>query len=335
MKGKSLLIVACGFSFLFSTLMLAGSFHPASAIEVKYPTKPIKMVCPYSAGGTTDIAARTLAGAIEEFLGQPVVVLNVSGGGGAIGFDEVRKSEPDGYKMLMAAVGSNALTPAMNLKLRFKYDEITFIARTQINPNGMVVSAKSPWNTFQELAADIKKDPKKFKYATAGVGTNSHISGAFVLKTLGFTGREAEPVHFDSDNEASLAVGRGDAHFFEGNLLGALANIKGGLVRVLAVTTPQRLQILKDVPTFKELGFPQIDLVGWRGVCGPPNLNPSIVKIWEEAVRKTVESPKWLMPTEKLGDFPGYMTAKEFEDFVHSEFKRYRAIYTELGLLIK
>ncbi len=116
MKGKSFLILVCGFSFLFLTLMLTGSFHPVSAAEVKYPTKPIKLVCPYSAGGTTDIAARTLAGAIEEFLGQPVVVLNVSGGGGAIGFDEVRKSEPDGYKMLMAAVGSNGAGKTTTLK---------------------------------------------------------------------------------------------------------------------------------------------------------------------------------------------------------------------------
>lgn len=335
MKAKILCKLTWGVSFLFLTLIIAWPFYPAAASELKYPTKPIKLVCPYGAGGTTDIAARTLASSIQEFLGQPIVVLNVTGAGGALGFDDVRKSEPDGYKMLMAAIGSNALTPAINTKLHFKYDELTFIARTQINPVVLLVSTKSPWKTFQDLAADIKKDPTKIKYATAGVGTNSHISGAFILKTLGFTGREGEPVHFDSDSEASLAVGRGDAHFFQGNLLGAMANVKGGLVRVLAVTTPQRLQILKDVPTFKELGFPQIDLVGWRGVCGPPNLSPSIVKIWEEAVRKTVESPKWLTPTEKLGDFPAYMTAKEFTNFVHAEYKRYREIYTDLGLLIK
>jgi tripartite-type tricarboxylate transporter receptor subunit TctC len=335
MKEKSLCNVARGLSLLFLTLIIAWPLYPTTASELKYPTKPIKLVCPYGAGGTTDIAARTLASSIQEFLGQPLVVLNVTGAGGALGFDEVRKSEPDGYKMMMAAIGANALTPAINTKLRFKYDELTFIARTQINPVVMVVSAKSPWNTFQDLAADIKKDPKKFKYATAGLGTNSHISGAFILKTLGFTGREGEPVHFDSDSEASLAVGRGDAHFFQGNLLGAMGNVKGGLVRVLAVTTPQRLQVLKDVPTFKELGFPQIDLVGWRGVCGPLNLSPSIVKIWEEAVRRTVGSASWLTPTEKLGDFPAYMTAKEFADFVHAEFKRYREVYTDLGLLIK
>jgi tripartite-type tricarboxylate transporter receptor subunit TctC len=335
MKGKSFRKVVWLLGFLFVTLILAGPLHPAAASEAKYPTKPIKMVCPYGAGGTTDIAARTLANVVQDFLGQSVVVMNVTGAGGAVGFDEVRKSEPDGYKMFAAAIGSNALTPAMNTKLHFKYDEITFVARTQINPMALFVSAKSPWKTFQEFAAEVKKNPKIIKYSTAGLATTSHIGGVLVIKAVGFTGREGEPVHFDSDNEASLAVGRGDAHFFIGNILGAMGNLKGGLIRALAVTTPERLKDLQDVPTFKELGIPQIDLVGWRGVCGPPKLSPAIVKVWEDAVRKTVESPKWLGAIEKLGDFPGYLNAKDFETFVHAEFKRYRELYTDVGLLIK
>lgn len=323
--------------FILSSILLMNLFVIPQGLcaEKKYPTNPVKLVCPFGTGGSTDIAARSLAGIIQEFLGQPVVVVNIPGAGGAVGFDDVRKSTPDGYKMMMAAIGANVIVPALNTKLHFSYDELVFVARTQINPNALIVNAKSPWKNFKEFAEAIKNNPGKYKFSTAGVGQVSHVGPIFMLKEIGLKGSEVTPIHFDSDNEAVLAVVRGDADFYHSNFNVAIGSLKGGLVRCLAVTTPKRIDIIKEVPTYTELGYPQINIVGWRGVCGPPALPDYIVKTWEEAVYKTCTSQSWLKTAEKLGDEPGYMNAKEFTKFVHEEFNRYRKIFTELGMLIK
>jgi tripartite-type tricarboxylate transporter receptor subunit TctC len=330
-------------SFLFGVpliLMLTSfitmfAIGPAYGAEATYPTKPVKLVVPYGTGGSTDIAARALAAPIQEFLGQPVAVVNIPGAGGAVGFDDVRKSEPDGYKMMMAAIGANALVPAMNPKLHFKYDDLIHIARTQINPNALIINAKSNWKDFKDFTEALKSNPGKYKFSTAGIGQVSHVGPILMMREIGLKGAIAAPIHFNSDGEAVLAVVRGDADFYQGNFNAIVASLKGGRVRCLSVTIPERLEALKDVPTFKELGYPKIDIVGWRGICGPPGLPNYVVKKWEEAVGNTCKSPQWLKLAESLGDIPGYMDSKDFTNFVHEEFKRYREVFQATGLIMK
>jgi tripartite-type tricarboxylate transporter receptor subunit TctC len=324
-------------TFILSFTLLMNVFVISQALcaEKKYPTKPIKLVVPFGTGGATDIAARGLAGPIQEFLGQPVVVVNLPGAGGAVGFDDVRKSDSDGYKLMMAAIGANALVPALNTKLHFRYDELIFIARTQIDPNALVVNANSPWKTFKEFVEALKNNPGRLKFSTAGIGQVSHVGPIIMLKEIGLRGSDATSIHFNSDGEAVLAVVRGDTDFYQGNLNAIMGSLKGGLVRCLAVTTPQRVEVIKEIPTYTELGYPQINIVGWRGVCGPPKLPEYVVSTWEEAVHKTIVSEAWLKMAEKLGDIPSYMNSREFTNFVHEEFKRYRKLFTDLGILIK
>jgi putative tricarboxylic transport membrane protein len=128
---------------------------------------------------------------------------------------------------------------------------------------------------------------------------------------------------------------RGDADFYQGNFNAIVASLKGGRVRCLSVTAPERLETLKSVPTYKELAYPKIDIVGWRGICGPPGLPDYVVKKWEKAVNDTCKSSKWLKVAESLGDIPGYMDSKDFTSFVHEEFKRYREIFQATGLIMK
>lgn len=332
-QKKSFVIVPVFITVIsFITIFAAASSFCA---EKKYPIKPIKLICAYGAGGATDIAARALASTIQPFLGQTVVVINMPGAGGAVGFDEVRKSDPDGYKMLMASIGGNAILLAMNATLPFRYDELAFIARTQINPNALIVNAKSPWKSFIEFAEAIKNNPGKYKFSTASVGGVQHLGPIIMLKEVGLKESAANPIHFDSDNEAVLAVVRGDVDFYQGNFNATVASLKSGKVRCLAVTVPKRLEVMKDVPTYTELGYPNINIVGWRGVCGPPGLPEHIVRLWEEAIHKTCESKAWLDIVTKLGDDPGYMNAKDFKNFVDKEFQKYRNIFTELGMLTK
>ena len=324
-------------TFFLSLLMFLPVLGTGTAecADPPYPSRPIKLVVSFATGGSTDIAARALAPPIQEFLGQPLVVINTPGAGGAVGFDDVRKSDPDGYKLMMAAIGANVLVPAMNPRLHFKYDELTYIACTQINPNVIIVNAKSPWKNFAEFAEAVRSNPAKYKFATAGVGQVSHVGPLLLMKEIGAQDPLASPVHYDSEGESVLALVRGDADFCQVNLNSAAASLKGGRVRCLGITTPERMDPIKNVPTFRELGYPKLNVVGWRGIAGPPGLPSHVVKKWEEAVANTCKSPKWLKVIESLGDIPSYMNSKEFTAYVHEEFKRYREIFQAAGIMMK
>jgi tripartite-type tricarboxylate transporter receptor subunit TctC len=324
-------------SVIFSVvLVLAVSLLVAPALSGdKYPSKPIKLIVPYGPGGATDLAARVLVSVIPEYLEQAVVVVNVAGAGGSVGFDAVRTAKPDGYTMMMNAIGANVLVPAKNTKLPFSYDEMTYIARTQINPNVLIVNKNSPYKTFKDLAAALKSNPGKLKYSTAGVANVTDLGPSILLKELGLPDSAAVAVHYDSDNAALLALLQGESDFVQGNLAPFASAIKGGQVTPLAMTTPERVVGFENIPTFTELGYPGISIVGWRGVSGPKGLAPEIVKVWEAAVEKTCQSKSWIKLVKKLGDEPGFMGTQQYNDFVNADFKRYRELFTELDLLIK
>jgi len=315
---------------------LALFINPSMALsQEKYPVKPIKLVVPYGPGGATDLAARVLVSVLPEFLGQAVVVVNKNGAGGSVGFDEVRQAKPDGYTMMMNAIGANVLRPAMDPNLPFKYSDLTYIARTQINPNVLIVKKGGPWKNFKEFAADLKKNTGKYKYSTAGVGNVTHLGPVLLLKALGLPKSAATAIHYDSDNAALLAVLQGEADFAQGNLAPFASAIKGGALLALAMATPEKVEGFENIPTFTEVGYPSVSIVGWRGVAGPPGLSSDIAKIWEEAIAKTCHAKSWINLVKKLGDEPGYLDSKAYNQFVEEDFKRYRELFTELGLLIK
>lgn len=313
------------------TATITGS---ALAAEGKYPNNPIKLFVPYGPGGATDIAARVLSSNIPSFLGQPVVVINKPGAGGSICFDFVRTAPPDGYTIMMVANGANCLYPAMNPTLPFKWDDLVYIARTQILPDLLVVNDKSPWKTFKEFAAALKKNPGKYKYSTAGVGTSSHLGGAVILKELGLPLSAAKAVHYESDAAALLAVVQGEVDFMQSHLSVAGSNLKGGLIRGLVMTTAKRVEGY-DIPTCIELGYPGMEFVGWRGVAGPKGMPDEVVKAWEEGTKQMCASKAWTKMVTKLGDEPAYMNSKEFTEFQTKKFKMFRSLFEELGLLKK
>jgi tripartite-type tricarboxylate transporter receptor subunit TctC len=330
-KSKSMKLFRAGLLISFIIFSLAA---PAFS-EGTYPNKPIKLIVPYSPGGATDLAARVLASTIPEFLLQAVIVVNKPGGGGSIGFDSVRKSKADGYTMMMAAVGANCLNPALNTKLPYTYDELTYIARTQINPNVIAVNARSKYKTLADLTDALKSGKKKFHFAASGIGQVSHLGPIQLLSELGLDTDSVPPIMYDSGNDALLAVIQGEADFVQTNISALSSALKGGLIRGLAITTPERLPSFKEIPTYTEGGLPAIDIVGWRGVAGPPGLPAEVIKVWEDAVKKTTESKSWIKLTKKLGDEPNYMNAAEFNAFIDTNFTRFRKMATDLNLLIK
>lgn len=302
--------------------------------QAAYPDKPIQVLVPYGAGGETDIAVRFLASVIPQFLGQSLVVMNKPGASGAICFEYISKQvKPDGYTLMGAAIGCNSIVPAQNLKLPFKFDDLTFIARTQFNPAILAVRADSPHKTLNDLLEYIRKNPKKVKFPTAGVQTMQHVGSLVLMKSAKIPIDYVNAVHYDSGAEVTFSLMRGDVDFCYNNSPTVIPQVKAGKLRGLLV--PAKLKELPDIPTSEQLGFPEVDIVGWRGICGPPGLPEAVINFWADAVKKTMEHPSWKKMVENIGDIPAYLSPEDFKKFVTSEVKRYRDTFTELNLLIK
>jgi len=323
-RGLILIVLGTAISLLFSI----------STAQAAYPEKPVQVFIPFGAGGETDIAIRFLASVMPQFVGQSLVVINKPGASGAICFEYISKNvKPDGYALMGAAIGSNAIVPAQNLKLPFKFDDLTFIARTQFNPAMLAVRSDSPFKTLNDLLAYIRQNPKKLKFSTAGVQTIHNLATMVLMKSAKIPVDYVNAVHYDSGAEATFSLLRGDVDFVYNNTPTLIPQVKAGKLRGLLV--PAKLKELPDIPTSEQLGHPEVDIVGWRGLCGPPALPDSVVHVWAEAVKKTMEHKSWQKMVENIGDLPAYLGPEDFKKFVTNEVRRYRDIFTELNLLIK
>ncbi len=312
---------------------LAFMLLPSEAVsqEKDYPKEPITFLVPFGAGGATDLAARAVARFLPNYLGQSLVVVNKPGAGGAVAMEALIRSKPDGYTMMMAAIATNSLTPAFTPKLPFKYDEVTFICRTQLNPAVLVVKADAPWKTLQDLVADIKKNPGKYMYGTSGIGSMHNLAAYKFFKVTGIDPKSVTMIPFNSGKEQVVAMLGGNIHFSYMNLIEPLAQLKGGKVRALAAA-PKRIKEFPEVPTFAELGYGEVDVMGWRGVVGPPNLPGGVVKKWTGAMEKVCQDKGWIETIVKLGDLSGYLGPKEFKTFVTNQYNEAKGLADSLGI---
>lgn len=325
MKSRWLLVALLLIALCFSSFTMAAS----------YPSKPIQLIVPFGAGGATDLAARSMAAVLPKYIGETIVVVNKPGAGGAIGVEYVVRSKPDGYTMCMAAIASNQLGPAFNTSLPFEYDECTFVARVQLSPGVIAVKKDAPWKTVNDLLADIRKHPGTIMYGSSGIGSLHTMGTNLLLKAAGVNLTDAIHIPFNSGAEQATAIIGGHTNFSYINLSEVISNVRNGDIKLLAVAAPERLADFPDVPTFKEIGYPDVNVVGWRGVTGPVGLPAEVIQKWTDAIQKMMKDPKWLEMTAKIQDIPNYEGPEEFEKNFRAEFKMARQIADEMGLLQK
>ena len=298
-----------------------------------YPEKPITFVVPFSAGGDADLAGRNLAAVAQALLKQPVVVVNKAGASGAIGSQQVRDAAPDGYTLLIARVGSNAVLPALRPATTYKWNDFTFLGLLELNPVVCVVHPESPYKTLDDLARAIKAQPGKLNYSSSGVGTILHLGAQLLLQSIGVKGDAAAHVAYKGGGEAVLAVLSRDVQFSCGNLTSAIGQLKGGRLRALVVTTPERIKEIPDVPTAREAGYPQLEaIVGWSALYGPPGMSRELVARWTEVLSQASREPQWIAGEEKIGSIPRVLPPAETERFVAAQFRVYEQLGKQLGL---
>ncbi|MBA3477685.1 MAG: tripartite tricarboxylate transporter substrate binding protein, partial [Lautropia sp.] len=276
-----------------------------TAASAAYPERPVTVIVPFTAGGDADLSARNLAPALQKVIAQSVVVMNRAGASGSIGSQFVKEAKPDGYTLLLARIGSQALLPALQRNLGYSWDDFTFLGLLERNPFVCAVHVDSPYRTFDDLVQAMRKNPGKLNYSTSGPGTILNLGPQMMFDVLKLGPEAAVQIAYKGGGDAALAVLSRDVDFNCGNLTSLIGNLKGGRMRALFTTTPQRWPDIPDVPTVRELGFPNLEQQGWNGYFAPARTPQPIIERLQREVMAAAAVPGLERRILEAGGDPG------------------------------
>jgi len=309
---------------LFNALLLV----PAVASSQPYPNKPISLVVPFVAGGSTDVTARAIGQKLSTSLGKQVVVENKPGGGSTIGVAYVAKSPADGYTLLFTTI---SLAINAGLRPKLSYDTIKDlqpIIQISSLPLVLVINPNLPPKTLQEFIAYAKANSGKINYASSGSGTSPHLAGE-MFKTMTGVSMMHIPYKGNAPVLNDLLAGQVDAHF--GLVPGMLPYIKSGKLRALAVTTKTRVASLPDVPTIMELGYPNYEINSWQGLFAPANTPPEIIAKLHEATSQILNDSEFRGVLTKEGSEPVGGSVAQFTTHVTNEVNKWAKVVKDSG----
>ena len=314
-------------------LAVALAFASMQAIAQPYPSKPVNFIVAFAAGGDSDLSGRNLAQHVGKYLNsQPIVVINRVGASGSIGSMAVRTAPPDGYTLLVARIATHAILPAMDPRTPYKWNEFTMLSLLELNPFVCVVKADSPFRNMHALAATIRNEPGRLNFSTSGIGTVQNLGPQYFFSLLGLSKDAAVGIHYKGGGEVTTSLLGGQVHFACNNLTTLLSHIKSGTLRALMITTPERLKELPDVPTSRELGWPEMEkITGWSALMGPPGLPREVTDKWAEVLGKIAQDPEWLAGNAKLGGIPSIRSPSETEAFVRDQYELYERLAIAIG----
>ena len=316
-------------------LSFLSAIAPGAAAQ-SYPDRAITLVVPFSAGGDADVAARNLAVVAQRVMGQSLIAVNRAGASGAIGSVAVRNAKPDGYTLLLARVGSQAVLPALQNGLDYKWNSFTFLGLLELNPVVCAVRSESGYKTMKDLVDALRARPGKLNYSTSGPATILNFGPQLLFDVLRLGKDAAVSVAYKGGSEAAMALLSGDVDFSCGNLTSMIGNIKGGKLHALMTTTPERLKDLPDVPTAREAGYPQLEaVIGWSALYGPPGLGKDVTDRWADALAAAAKDPQWIAATEKAGSIARVMTPANTEKFAAEQYLMYERLGRELQIELK
>lgn len=321
---------------LLVTLLAALPVTQAMAQD-KYPSRPINLIAPYSAGGDSDLAARNFAAVAQTYLGQPVVVHNKPGASGIIGSQLVLQSPADGYTLLLARTGSQAILPAVApSNTKYKWDDFTFIGMLEINPYGCMVKANSPYTNAEQFLNGLKTKGKAMNFATAGVATTNDMGPRLLFDILKLGKNAPQQIPFKGTGEATAALMAGQVDFACGSMGPFMALVKNGDLRTMFITTPERIKDLPNVPTAREVGVQDMEkITGWSGIFAPSRMPPQMVEQLWKALQEVGKDQKWRRATEQAGSIPYIVGPDETKRFIKGQFDAYESIGKSLNMIDK
>lgn len=317
-----------GIKTLAAAALLATGMGGALA-QADFPSKPLTMIVPFSAGGTTDILARIVGQALGQELGESIIIENKPGAGGNIGAQQAARAKADGYTLFMGTVGTHAINQSLYKKLPYDpLKDFTPLSRVATVPNLLVAHPSRPYKTVQEMIAYAKANPGDVTYGSPGSGASPHVSGALFQS---MTGAELTHIPYKGSAPAvSDLLGNQIAVMFD-NMPSAIQHVHSGKLRPIAVTTAKRSPELPDVPTIAEAGVPGYEATSWFGLWAPAGTPAPVLDKLHSALTKVLQDPAVV---KKIADQGGEVvidTPAEFEAFIQSEAAKWGKVVKESG----
>jgi len=328
MTGPRLALALAATLLAVPTLLATQTLLATPCLAQDYPTRPIKIIVPFGAGGPADVTARLIGNVLQENFGQPFVVENRTGAGGVIGTLEAAKSPPDGYTLLMM---SNTQTTNESLVPQRKYDlmrDLAPIAPVNYSDLVIVVHPQVPAKTLQEFIALAKSQPGKLNYASSGQGTPYHMAGE-LFKTM--AGIDLVHVPYRNSGEARSGVIGGQVQMMIDALPAMAPNIGENQVRALASTGKTRSTVLPNVPTAIEAGVPGYEATIWLGLMAPAGTPKPVIDKLNAAVNAAVRRPEIIKLWTEQGVVPMSMTAGEFDKYLRGDIVKWAEVVKKFG----
>jgi tripartite-type tricarboxylate transporter receptor subunit TctC len=303
---------------------------PAAAPAAGYPERTVTVIVPFTPGGSSDITARTIAQKLTEKLGQTFLVENKPGANGSIGATYVAKAKPDGYTLFVGSIGVFAINPVLYKDLGYEprrdFDLLSVAVRT---PNALVANPKFPANTVAELIAYLKKNPNKVSFASSGTGSSDHLTAALFWQKTGTTGIHV-PYKGGSAAHTDIIGGSADLSFQN---LGSITNhVRGGKMKLLAVTADKRDPTFPDVPTMAEAGVAGLEVFSWQAMVAPKGLPKDVLEKLQPAVVAVLRDPAVVKRFNDIGFEVVGNSSAEFAKFLNEELARWKGVVDAGGI---
>lgn len=300
---------------------------PTLSSGQEYPTKPVNLIVNFPPGGVTDLSTRSLAIKAEKFLGQPLIISNVGGGGGSVGLGVAAKEKPDGYHIVSCS--SIGLTWHPHLRpLPYSYQDFVYVLNFVKSQTGIVVKSDAPWKTLNELVEYAKKNPGKVTYSTVGAYSPAHVFTEYFGKKEGI---QWTHIPQKGGSPSIIALLGGHVTFYNGSEEW-VPYVRSGELRLLVAWGEKRMKAFPNVPNMRDLGH---DLVNEsKFLIAAPKGTPSImIKRLEEAFRKAIDEPEFIQAIAKLEMEAYYLSSKDIEKFIEESFNYYKKLLLELNLI--
>jgi tripartite-type tricarboxylate transporter receptor subunit TctC len=321
------------FRAAFAAALAAFACVAAPVSAQPYPSKPVRIIVPFPAGGTADILARILGEKMAESLGQPVVIENRAGAAGGIGAAMAATSPPDGYTLFMGTTGTQTMNPAINTKLGYDpLKDFAAVSNFAASPFVLVTQPSFPARTLPALIELARREPRKLKYATFGIGSSAHMTGEMFKSRAGV---DIVHVPYKGAPQAITDVIAGHVDMTFSLLPSVLPHIKAGKVHAIAVAAPQRDPSLPDVPTFAESGMPDFVSDSWYGILAPAGTPAPIVARLNAEVNRVLALPEVRQRLAKEGAAPVGNAPAQFEEQIRRELAHWRTVARDARISVE
>ena len=303
----------------------------AAAQAQDYPTKPISMIVAFPPGGVAELVGRPLAASMEKTLGQPVLIVNRPGAGGAVGTTAAAKATPDGYTILMTLSSISIFPvsdPLEGKPAPYQLSDFMPIALVSADPTVLVVRADSPYKTVQDFVAAAKANPGKINYASSGIYGTLHVA---MEMFAGSAGIQLFHIPYQGGGPAVTALLGGQVEALASGPAAAIGQIKAGKMRALGGWGAKRLALMPELPTFMELGYKDVEFYIWAGVVAPAAVPPNVQHRLRAAVRAAVADAQFVSAMNKISTPINYLDAPEFKDFWVADAARLRVAVEKIG----